>query len=66
MIRYKALQLLELGRGILANLQLEVRSDISVLAVDHPDICPSIPGTSKSNRFSIENIGVGYDRGSVS
>ena len=33
---YKALQLLELGRGILANLQLEVRSDISVLAVDHP------------------------------
>jgi CHAT domain-containing protein len=34
---YKSLQLLELGRGILANLQLEVRSDISVLAADHPE-----------------------------
>ena len=33
---YKSLQLLELGRGILANLQLEVRSDISVLASSHP------------------------------
>ena len=33
---YKSLQLLELGRGILANLQLEVRSDISVLEADHP------------------------------
>ena len=35
---YKSLQLLELGRGILANLQLEVRSDISVLAASHPDL----------------------------
>ena len=32
------LQLLELGRGILANLQLEVRSDISVLETSHPDL----------------------------
>jgi CHAT domain-containing protein len=34
---YKSLQLLELGRGILTSLQLEVRSDISVLAASHPD-----------------------------
>ena len=32
---YESLQLLELGRGILANLQLEVRSDISLLAECH-------------------------------
>jgi len=36
--RYDALQLLELGRGILANLQLEVRSDISILGASHPDL----------------------------
>ena len=35
---YKCLQLLELGRGILANLQLEVRSDISELADQHPEL----------------------------
>jgi len=35
---YRALQLLELGRGILANLQLEVRSDISVLGAEHPEL----------------------------
>jgi len=35
---YECLQLSELGRGILANLQLEVRSDISVLAALHSDI----------------------------
>jgi hypothetical protein len=35
---YESLQLLELGRGILANLQLEVRSDVSVLAASHPDL----------------------------
>jgi hypothetical protein len=32
------LQLLELGRGILASLQLEIRSDISVLASNHPEL----------------------------
>lgn len=36
--QFKSLQLLELGRGILASLQLEVRSDISVLAASHPDL----------------------------
>ena len=35
---YNSLQLLELGRGILANLQLEIRSDISELAASHPDL----------------------------
>jgi tetratricopeptide (TPR) repeat protein len=35
---YISLQLLELGRGILEHLQLEVRSDISVLAGTHPNI----------------------------
>ena len=35
---YESLQLLELGRGILANLQLEVRSDISVLATMYPEL----------------------------
>lgn len=35
---YKALQLLELGRGILANLQLEIHSDISALAADYPKL----------------------------
>jgi tetratricopeptide (TPR) repeat protein len=34
----KALQLLELGRGILANLQLEVRSDISDLREFDPNL----------------------------
>jgi hypothetical protein len=32
------LQLLELGRGVLTNLQLEVRSDISVLAASHRNL----------------------------
>ena len=35
---YRALQLLEVGRGILASLQLEIRSDISVLAANHPEL----------------------------
>jgi len=35
---YKCLQLLELGRGILANLKLEVRSDVSKLDNSHPDL----------------------------
>ena len=35
---FNSLQLLELGRGILASLQLEVRSDISVLAASHPGL----------------------------
>ena len=35
---YRSLQLLELGRGILASSQLEIRSDISVLATSHPDL----------------------------
>lgn len=35
---YKALQLLELGRGVLANLQLETRSDISVLEDSYPEL----------------------------
>lgn len=35
---YKALQLSELGRGIIANLLLEVRSDISLLDASHPDL----------------------------
>jgi tetratricopeptide (TPR) repeat protein len=35
---WKSLQLLELGRGILANSQIEVRSDISVLEADHPEL----------------------------
>lgn len=35
---YGSLQILELGRGILANLQLEVRSDISELGAKHPGL----------------------------
>jgi tetratricopeptide (TPR) repeat protein len=35
---FDALQLLELGRGVLASLHLEVRSDISVLRASHPDL----------------------------
>jgi hypothetical protein len=35
---YESLRLLELGRGILANFQLEVHSDISGLAELHPEI----------------------------
>ena len=41
---YRSLQLLELGRGILANLQLEVRSDISILAVSHPNLAKQFEG----------------------
>ena len=33
---YDALQLLELGRGVLASLQLEIRSDVSSLRLSHP------------------------------
>ena len=33
---YNALQLLELGRGVISSLQLEVRSDISALKESHP------------------------------
>jgi len=35
---YKTLQLLELGRGILANLPLEIRSDISSLHTKYPKV----------------------------
>ena len=35
---YIALHLLEFGRGILANLHLEVRSDISILAASHSEL----------------------------
>ena len=35
---YEALQLLEIGRGVLASLQLEVRSDITALKASYPDI----------------------------
>lgn len=35
---YRSLQLLELGKGILANLQLEVRSDISELGAVHSEL----------------------------
>jgi hypothetical protein len=41
---YKSLQLLELGRGVLANLQLEVRSDISILAASHPNLAQEFEG----------------------
>ena len=34
---FTALQLSELGKGVLANLQLEIRSDISLLAESHPE-----------------------------
>ena len=33
-----ALQLLELGRGVFASSQFEIRSDISVLKTSHPDL----------------------------
>jgi CHAT domain-containing protein len=33
---YSTVQLLEVGRGILANLQLEIRSDVSNLLTSHP------------------------------
>lgn len=33
---YEALELSELGRGVLANVQLETRSDISTLHAEHP------------------------------
>lgn len=35
---YTAVKLLEAGRGVIANLRLEVRSDISNLAVQHPEL----------------------------
>jgi tetratricopeptide (TPR) repeat protein len=37
----KALQLLELGRGVLADLRLTIRSDISVLEESHPELAQS-------------------------
>jgi len=33
---FEALQLLEIGRGVMASMQLDVRSDISVLEASHP------------------------------
>ena len=38
----KAIQVLELGRGVLGNLQLEVRSDISALEAAHPEIADHV------------------------
>ena len=35
---YNAFQLLEVGRGVLANLQLELRSDIMILQATHPEV----------------------------
>lgn len=35
---YHAVELLELGRGVLANLQIEIRSDISSLSNEHPEV----------------------------
>ena len=35
---YEALQLLELGRGVLASLQIDIRSDISALKTSHPSL----------------------------
>lgn len=35
---YQAIQLLERGRGILASLQLDIRSDISILKGSYPDL----------------------------
>src|SRR5204863_3203346 len=35
---YDALQLLELGRGVLANMWLEVRSDVSALKISNPEL----------------------------
>lgn len=41
---YDSLQLLEQGRGILASLQIETRSDISILAASHPDLAYQFQG----------------------
>ena len=41
---YKALEIFELGRGVIANLQLEVRSDISGLMEIHPDLANKLEG----------------------
>jgi hypothetical protein len=35
---YNAVRLLELGRGVLSSLQLQVRSDITTLKLSHPDL----------------------------
>lgn len=39
---WDALQLLELGRGVLVGLQLEMRSDISVLRISHPTLAQQL------------------------
>ena len=60
---FKSIQLLELGRGIISNLQLEVRSDISVLEESHPDLARQFhnlrdqidPPSKTSNYLAVED-----------
>jgi len=41
---YDSLKLLDLGRGVLASLQLELRTDISTLETSHPDLARQFRG----------------------
>lgn len=34
---YEALELIELGRGVLISLQIDIRTDITLLEESHPD-----------------------------
>jgi len=66
---YRSLQLLEVGRGILANLQLEVRSDVSDLAVVYPELARqfqelrdsiSSPSWVSERPIAIEDLSPGF------
>lgn len=50
---FESLQLLELGRGIIANLQLEVCSDISELSAAHSELAQQ---TNKHYKVEQESI----------
>ena len=56
---YVAVRLLESGRGVLANLQLQVRSEIWGLRSAHPELARD---TSKPTRFTEYLLGKGSAR----
>lgn len=68
---YETLQLLELGRGVLINLQLDVRTDITALEDAHPNLAKRFkhlqekldtPHLSDSNTVTTNALSYGLER----
>lgn len=68
---YDALRILEVGRGVLASLQLEIRSDISNLANEYPELARqfdnardgiNLPSDGKSGIYDVHQLQLQYNR----